>query len=212
MDEGLAYGYNMRNLVVLETLDRLAKTLGLIESSHDLMDYPIQFLSGQGSHLNPYHIGNLPFAHTAYTHDPNTSTMQTTDRIPYHDVSIMQTTPQIERQIDRYGCAMDTNESGAEVVYQLDLVQPTAIRALVLDTGAVDIDLHLLSSLHVEDHIAQDCIARDHHMIEGTLSPRTYYFVLDTWVDREGIEKSGRYQFTILTCEEGDSACANPLQ
>jgi hypothetical protein len=37
------------------------------------------------------------------------------------------------------------------------------------------------------------------------------YFVLETWIDRDGQEKSGQYQFVLVTCDPRDESCDESL-
>ena len=76
---------------------------------------------------------------------------------------------------------------------------------MVLDSGDVDIDIHLL------DHTgrAAGCMDRNHHYFERTLQPGTYHFVLDTFTGRDGQEFSGPYLFVLVACDDGDDACAD---
>ena len=69
----------------------------------------------------------------------------------------------------------------------------------------VDIDIHLLGE-YIDP---EECIDRAHRVIETTLYPGTYHFVLDSWVDGTNTERSGEYLFSILSCSDGDSNC-NP--
>ncbi|MGB0647019.1 MAG: SGNH/GDSL hydrolase family protein [Bradymonadia bacterium] len=173
-EDGLNYGYNVRNLVALQALDRVRRSV----FDGDSEDAGLR-LGGLGSTESPFVVQSLPFAHGADT--------------------AMST----NRRYDQYSVCSDANESGPEFVYQFSTDQPRRVRAMVFDSGRVDIDLHLLGA----DPIAEACIARDHHQIETTLDPGTYHFVLDTFTDRDGNERSGPYLFVLLECDEDDSAC-----
>ncbi len=116
-DEGLSWGYNMRNLVSLEMLDRVMAVL--VDDAVSLDD-EAPVLEGDGSPENPFRIDAFPFAHTADTQDAPTS------------------------DIDVYPPCDDADESGPEFRYRLDLDEPTALRIVALDQDAVDVDLHVL--------------------------------------------------------------------
>lgn len=115
--DGLDYGYNTRNLVSLESLDRLHRVLDLAEDAPDVAHGPLQ---GDGSWEAPLVIEGLPFAHQGNT-----------DGWPV-DV------------VDVYDACSDSDESGPEVVYRFVIEETTPLRLMVFDTGDVDIDLHLL--------------------------------------------------------------------
>ncbi|HVH97554.1 MAG TPA: SGNH/GDSL hydrolase family protein [Enhygromyxa sp.] len=175
--EGLTHGYNIRNLIALELLDRLHGAL--IEDTPVAGEDP-PILLGEGHVDAPLEIPALPFADTRSTVDAP---------------SLL---------LDEYsGCAALADESGPENIYRLVLDQPTPIRAVVLDRAGVDVDIHLLDDSASEI----GCIARDDTTVERTLDPGTYYFSLDTYVNGEGVELSGEYTFVVLACEIGDTDC-----
>lgn len=176
-DEGLQHGYNVRNLVALEVLERAAAVL--VDEVPGLDD-PQDPLLGDGTLDDPYVIDGLPFTDVRDT--------------------------EVEGQpfVDVYpGCDSTTDESGPELWYRLEVEQTTRIRAAVLDMEGVDIDVHLV------DHSAtgEGCIERGHHFVEETLEPGTYHFVLDTWVDDDGVEQAGRVLFVLLECADSDASC-----
>src|SRR5690606_1203858 len=175
--EGLGHGYNIRNLIALQVLDRLHASL--IEDA-PIVGEQAPILLGEGHHDAPLSIPALPFADTRSTVDAP---------------SLM---------LDEYsGCAAAADESGPENLYRLELSETTPIRAIVLDRVGVDVDLHLLDDSASEI----GCIARDDTMIERTLDPGVYWFSLDTYVNGEGVEQSGEYTFVVLACEAGDTDC-----
>lgn len=90
------------------------------------------------------------------------------------------------RDFDTYGCAPDTDESGPEVVYRVDLDEEGYL-AVALDDWDQDVDVHILGSLDPDD-----CFDRGHYDA-GTLLPAgRYYVVVDSWTDA-GVEHAGRY-------------------
>lgn len=113
---GLMNGYNVRNLLALEALDR---TRSAIEG--DMLDPRGAPLVGDGSPAAPFVIDALPFAHVA-------------------DTSASE-----HRNLDLYDCATQ-DEGGPEYLYELRLDSPTSLWIAVFDRGSVDIDIHVLDS------------------------------------------------------------------
>jgi len=183
--EGLQHGYPTRNLIVLEALDRLHQVLN---QGVAYLDPTEDLLHGDGAPQTPFEIPSLPFTDS-----------QDTDLSPHDNIDVYT------------GCAPDTDESGPEYLYTLQIDKPTRIRAMVLDEGDVDIDIHLLDSTGS----SQGCLARAHRTIEMSLEPGQYTFSLDTWVDATDEEMAGEYLFVVLECNDDDSACdttPNPSQ
>ena len=115
--EGLQHGYNIRNLITIETLDRVRRVL----DGEEAPDAPGEPPSGDGSQDFPFLIEELPFS------------------------DLKSTLLSTHRDIDEYpGCSADQDESGPELTYELDLAFPARVRAMVFDRGSVDIDIHLL--------------------------------------------------------------------
>jgi hypothetical protein len=176
-EDGLEHGYNMRNLIVLEALDRLRWTVIDEVDGLDPTGPPMQ---GEGLLWDPWIVDRLPFTHRS------------------------DTTWSESSELDLYrGCDSDSDESGPERVYRLDLDEETAIRALVLDRGEVDIDLHILGPAGSED----DCWERGHNLVETTLPAGSWLISMDSWVDDESISHEGEYQLVLIECEPGDSDC-----
>jgi hypothetical protein len=136
--------------------------------------------SGQGSIASPIVIDALPFTHSANTADSTQSAIA-----------------------DYPGCSASQDESGPEVVYSLTLSQPTAIRAMVFDRAGVDVDVHLTGA----PASGESCIARHDRMIERTLTPGDYNFVVDSFADG-GVAQAGEYLFVVVECAPGDPDCA----
>lgn len=111
---GLTRGYNLRNLLTLEQLDRAARA-----TSGEALDASAPRLRGAGTRTDPHEIEALPFAAMG---DTSTST---------------------SREIDTYGCAT-ANESGPERFYRLELSAPARITARAISQRDVDVDVHLL--------------------------------------------------------------------
>ena len=152
--EGLKYGYNVRNLIVLQALDRLRSVLVLNKPGLDPDQAPDQ---GDGSAAAPWQIAALPFADNRDT---------AVDGAPGIDVYT--------------GCGSDADESGPEVWYRLVLTEDTALRAVVVDEAGVDVDVHLLDS----SASAAGCLARGHRAVSGTVKAGVYYLTVDSFVSK----------------------------
>jgi len=123
-EEGLLYGYNMRNLVQCQALKAVKES---VLDGVEALEVATT-MQGDGSPSSPFVIPSLPF-----------SDIRSTDNSPYS-------------LLDEYvGCDATQDESGPEYLYQLDLEGPTHLRALVFDRGDVDIDLHLLDESASEE-------------------------------------------------------------
>ncbi|MFN3199077.1 MAG: murein L,D-transpeptidase catalytic domain family protein [Bradymonadia bacterium] len=96
------------------------------------------------------------------------------------------------RRFDAYGCAPDTDESGPEVMYRLDLAEGgfLALELGDMQMGA-DVDIHLLEA---DDPTA--CIDRGHWRAGQWLPAGRYWLVADTWVDEVGTAYPGAYTLT----------------
>lgn len=176
-DEALDHRMNVRNLATLQLLDRLRYSV--VERFGPLEQGGVPISDAPGTSDAPALIGGLPFT------------------------DARDTTESGQAALDTYtGCDAAQDESGPEYVYRLDLAERTPIRAMVMDQGATDIDLHLLD----ESGSAEGCIERAHQIIERTLERGTYYLVLDSFVSR-GEVRAGPYLFAILACDEDDPDC-----
>ena len=93
---------------------------------------------------------------------------------------------------DAYSCAPGTNESGPEVVYQVELDSLSQLVVTVDDAYGVDVDVHILTSLD-----NNDCVARGHITTSEWLNAGTYWVVVDTWVNSSGVAFPGAYDVTL---------------
>lgn len=114
--EGLAEGFNVRNLVTLEALDRVKRFV--LDGAAPEAAPP--GLAGDGTWAAPYVIPSLPFVD-----DRDTSKIKT----------------RVEKV---YACS-SADESGPEVVYTLTLDKPQKLRVHVFDDDGVDVDVHWLT-------------------------------------------------------------------
>ncbi len=173
--EGLEHGYNVRNLLALEALERARQ---LVVAGEAAPDAHVARPAGSGTADDPYVIDALPFVI-----DGDTSTASSD-------------------AVDAYPACDDADESGPEVWYRLELSVPTPVRIQVLDRGDVDIDVHLLTSTAPED-----CVARDHRLIETTLETGSWFLSLDSWTDDAGTSREGPFLLALVPCSPDDASC-----
>ncbi|MEZ4389479.1 MAG: SGNH/GDSL hydrolase family protein [Polyangiales bacterium] len=115
--EGLRYGFNTRNLLTLESLDRVRRVIEGAQAPETTGET----LAGEGTAARPFEVASLPFADAR---DTRRSASRTIDRYP--------------------GCMSAADESGPEFFYRLTVRESTPIRALVLSRDGSDVDVHLL--------------------------------------------------------------------
>jgi hypothetical protein len=118
LDEaGLEFGYNVRNLLGLEALDRARGAL-----AGEAADASAPVMAGSGTARDPFVIPSLPFTDLRNTMDSSS------------------------RDFSEYpGCMAMQNEAGPEYVYRFTLSAPASVHLYVFDRGMVDVDLHLLN-------------------------------------------------------------------
>ncbi len=150
--QGLQAGYNTRNRITIEAIDRVRR---ILDSSQAEFDTEAPGWLGQGSKAEPIQVdlAALPFTHSA---DTSVST---------------------ERHNQVYACS-PANEGGAEVWYLLHSEQATRVRINIADRGDVDVDLHVLAGA-VD---ASACTARDDRSLDVDLAAGDNYLVVDTYV------------------------------
>lgn len=94
---------------------------------------------------------------------------------------------------DFYSAAPTVDESGPEVIYELELSGAGTLTASVLDAPGADVDLHLLGSLD-----ADDCLGRAHIDLEVAVpAAGTYYLTVDSWVGSDQTVYSGAYVLDV---------------
>ncbi len=113
---GLRAGSNVRNLLVLEALDRLRRVVVLGESAPDTR---APRLSGSGTAADPFVVESLPFSGFGDTRTGG------------------------EASIDRWDCSA-ANESGRELRFRFRLAARTSITAVVSSGAGADLDVHLV--------------------------------------------------------------------
>lgn len=135
----------------------------------------------EGTACNPIPIDTLPFAHAG------------------------DTTTAPAAAWDFYGCAPDTDESGGEVVYVLDLEEPGTLSVAVDDAAGDgrDVDVHLLDALDPDA-----CLARDNVRLDRPVEPGRYYIVVDTWVNAAGEALPGPYRLDVSLRRQAVGDCA----
>lgn len=114
------------------------------------------------------------------------------DSFPFTDVNSTRSSAG-QDLFDYYNCASSVNETGREFVYLMPITQTGTLNVSVSCDQAVDIDIHLLSSLS-----ASTCLARGHMSFAFTISTLgTYYITCDTFTDGNNIELMGDYTLTV---------------
>jgi hypothetical protein len=150
--DGVAYGYNVRNLLALEGLDRALRAVGgeAPDTRSELAP-----LAGTGTAGDPIAIDGLPFTHAA------------------------DTSASAQRELDVYdGCAAGADESGPEIIYRLELAAPTTVHLVVIDDDAIDVDLHLLRG----EATTAACVERNDREIRRALEAGTWFIAVDSYV------------------------------
>ncbi|MSP73215.1 MAG: SGNH/GDSL hydrolase family protein, partial [Myxococcales bacterium] len=166
-EAGLQFGYNVRNLLTLESLDRVRRAL----QGPAVPDASAPRRFGEGTAASPILIAGTP-------------------ALPFADV--VDTRLDGESRHSRYACHPEADEGGHEVVYQLELEAPAVVRARVADGPGVDIDLHLLA----DPDDAASCLDRDDRDLTASLEAGTWYLVLDTYV-QAGMVLPGEVVFVV---------------
>ena len=103
---------------------------------------------------------------------------------------------------DRYDCAPNTDESGHEVIYRVDVPASGFLSAAVYESAGVDVDVHILSALD-----SQACIARGNLHAKADVTAGTWFVVVDTFVSG-GVPQAGAYRVDIGFTRPSEGACA----
>ncbi len=163
----LTYGYNIRNLLSIESLHRLNRILDGGEAAPDVAQASV---TGAGAPSDPVLIAQLPF-----------SDLRDTSESPNDNVDVYD------------GCSASQDESGPEYVYRLVLDRTTTIRARVVSRAGVDVDVHLLQG----GSEGSNCLMRNNKVIVTQLDPGTYFFNIDTFVNSGGTALPGEFLFVV---------------
>jgi hypothetical protein len=186
--EGLAYGYNLRNLRTLQALHSVREAMR--SGSAVLPEAPA--VQGRGTATSPLVITQLPFA-----------------------LKLPLVGPGATGSLDDYtGCGGQAQQTGDEWVFSLRLQGTTALRIIVVPTtgeceagagplrlceGTEDVSVELFG-----DTLAPArCLRADATMIEKTLAAGDYHIVVDS---HAGVQ-SPYAILTIDDCLAGDPAC-----
>jgi hypothetical protein len=102
------------------------------------------------------------------------------------------TTTSSSQALDGYSCAPEVDESGAEIVYRVEVPQAGFLSAAVFDGPAVDVDVHILSAPD-----AASCLDRGNHHAGADVGAGTWWVVVDTWVDEDSTPLAGAYTLQI---------------
>jgi lysophospholipase L1-like esterase len=149
---GLAFGYNVRNLISLEALDRVRRAA---LQGQGALETDASVLAGAGTISDPFVVTGNPFT------------------------DLRDSSKATSKQLAKYsGCSSTADESGPETVYKLQVTKAQRLRAMVFDRGDVDVDIHLLGATASE----AGCMARDDTIVQADLAPGTYHLSLDTFV------------------------------
>lgn len=148
---GLMYGYNIMNLLSLESLDRVKR---VVVDEVDSLDDDATALAGEGTVAAPFEVPELPF----------------TD---LRDLS--QAT---SKELSQYSGCGGKNEGGAEFVYKVELAASVRARAVVVERSGskADASLHHFSG----STDAASCDGSNTTMIQKSFAKGTHYFVVDT--------------------------------
>ncbi len=173
----LDYGYNVRNLVTLEALDRLKRVL--VDGVSSLDAAPPR-MAGTGTWAAPFVADGLPF---------------TDLRDPAREGS---------SSVKRYGCPGAPRAPGPEVVYRLVLPRETALQVAVLDglPGASGSRSHVLYLLDASGR-PERCLKAAGRSIATTLAAGTYHLVVDSMARQGG----GEFAVVAIECAKGDATC-----
>lgn len=106
---------------------------------------------------------------------------------------IVATTEGGTRDVDRYACQPNTDESGPERLYKVVLPHAGFLAVEVMFEGVgVDVDVHLLL-----ENDPQTCMDRGNYAAGAYLEAGTYWLVADTWVNSEGTEFPGQFELSV---------------
>jgi hypothetical protein len=112
------------------------------------------------------------------------------ETLPYLD---LRDTTLGTARFDRYACAPNTNESGPELVYRVEVPDDGLLVAQLDDMPpGVDVDVHILADLD-----PASCVDRGHTTAAAHVGAGAWYVVVDSWVDASGNAKAGAFSLTL---------------
>lgn len=95
------------------------------------------------------------------------------------------------RDMQRYSCAPDVDESGREQLYRVTVEESGFLSAAVYDDQGVDIDVHLLDARDPDR-----CLDRGHRQAAQDVHAGTYWITADSFVDDQS-PLEGPYELHI---------------
>ena len=125
---GLRAGSNVRNLLVLEALDRLRR---VVIEGEEAIEPSAPHLTGSGTMDDPFVVTSLPFA------------------------AHLDTRTMGESRVDRWACGT-ADEGGAEVRFRVHLEAASSVTAVVSSGAGADLDVHLAPSGSTSACLARD--------------------------------------------------------
>lgn len=149
-ETGLIWGYNLRNLLSLQALDRVWQVTTTTPARDAWDGAGAPALAGSGTPASPRVVDSLPFAELRDLRGGASSALGS------------------------YGGGCGVTLSGADVVYRVDLPSPTRLRVMALHASGVDVDVAWLTSTS-----AGSCVSAGDVMLRGTFAAGTHYFALD---------------------------------
>jgi exopolysaccharide biosynthesis protein len=101
--------------------------------------------------------------------------------------------------VDRYSCSAERDESGREVVFELQLAEESDIDVMVeTPSSEVDIDVHVLWGTSLTAAQATDCLDRDDKNATSFHRPVGRYLVVaDTFVSTTKGERPGAFKLYV---------------
>ena len=128
------------------------------------------------------------------------------DALPYTAGGDTATAP--EHRATHYDCAGTIDESGAEVVYRLDLAAPTIVTVGVTAAAGVDVDVHVLRAA-ATGALAEGCLTRDDRAFVVDLAAGSWWIAVDTYA---GGAAAAAGAYTLAIDAPHSTACLqNPI-
>jgi hypothetical protein len=138
--EGLGYGYNQRNWLVITALDRARRAV----AGEPAPDASATRMEGAGTVAAPFVARSFPFTDLRSTDTDGTSRWAS------------------------YPACSAANEGGPEVLYRVDVPRVGRLRAFVFDRGTVDVDVHVLSAADPTACLDRDDMESAIDVVPGT--------------------------------------------
>lgn len=156
-EAGLRHGYNVRNLLSLEALDRVWRVTREREPAPHLDDKGAPPLAGSGTLTAPHVVDGLPFA------DPRL--------LP----------PSTAKEARRDGACAGERGAG-QLVYRLEVTKETRVRALAIPLRG-EAPLHV--QLFAPPPAARPCVKSHETLLEARLTPGTWTLTIDAGTAKE---------------------------